>query len=62
MKLTLQDVTQKKNEFEKAGITLPSYDIEAVHKKTLEEPVWVQFWSRKYFPRIYCRTAGGSVE
>ena len=41
MKLTLQDVTQKKNEFEKAGITLPSYDIEAVHKKTLEEPVWV---------------------
>ena len=39
MKLTLQDVTQKKNEFEKAGITLPSYDIEAVHKKTLEEPV-----------------------
>ena len=36
MKLTLQDVTQKKNEFEKAGITLPSYDIEAVHKKTLE--------------------------
>ena len=34
MKLTLQDVTQKKNEFEKAGITLPSYDIEAVHKKT----------------------------
>lgn len=37
MKLTLQDVTQKKNEFEKAGITLPSYDIEAVHKKTLED-------------------------
>ena len=36
MKLTLQDVTQKKNEFEKACITLPSYDIEAVHKKTLE--------------------------
>ena len=36
MKLTLQDVTQKKNEFEKVGITLPSYDIEAVHKKTLE--------------------------
>ena len=49
MKLTLQDVTQKKNEFEKAGITLPSYDIEAVHKKTLEEPVWVHFGAGNIF-------------
>ena len=49
MKLTLQDVTQKKNEFEKACITLPSYDIEAVHKKTLEEPVWVHFGAGNIF-------------
>ena len=49
MKLTLQDVAQKKNEFEKAGITLPSYDIEAVHKKTLEEPVWVHFGAGNIF-------------
>lgn len=49
MKLTLQDVTQKKNEFEKVGITLPSYDIEAVHKKTLEEPVWVHFGAGNIF-------------
>ena len=49
MKLTLQDVTQKKNQFEKAGITLPSYDIEAVHKKTLEEPVWVHFGAGNIF-------------
>ena len=49
MKLTLQDVTQKKDEFAKAGITLPSYDIEKVHKETLENPVWVHFGAGNIF-------------
>ena len=56
MKLTLQDVTQKKNEFEKAGITLPSYDIEAVHKKTLRGALcWVHFGAGNIFRVLYCR-------
>ena len=62
MKLTLQDVTQKKNEFEKAGITLPSYDIEAVHKKTLEEPVWVHFGAGNIFHGYITGLQEGSVK
>lgn len=49
MKLTLQDVTQKREAFEAAGIKLPTYDIEAVHEATLKEPVWVHFGAGNIF-------------
>ena len=62
MKLTLQDVTQKKNEFEKAGITLPSYDIEAVHKRHLKSLYGFILEQVNIFRGYIARTAGGSVK
>ena len=44
MKLTLQDVTQnEKLNLKMAGITLPSYDIEAVHKRHLRSLYGLHF-------------------
>ena len=42
MKLTLQGIKEREG-WEKAGIVLPSYDVDAVVAKTKEEPVWVHF-------------------
>ena len=42
MKLTLQGIKDVEA-FEKAGIMLPSYDVDAVVAKTKEDPVWVHF-------------------
>ena len=42
MKLTLEGIKNAK-EWEAAGITLPSYDIEKVVENTKKAPVWVHF-------------------
>lgn len=42
MKLTLAGIKEKR-EWESAGITLPSYDIETVIEKTKNSPVWAHF-------------------
>lgn len=42
MELTLKGV-KSREEWEKAGIVLPGYDIEAVAEATRKEPVWVHF-------------------
>ena len=42
MQLTLEGLKDKA-EWEKAGIELPKYDVEAVTKKTRENPAWVHF-------------------
>lgn len=42
MKLTLTGI-QDRTAYEKAGITLPSYDAEKLQEKTKETPTWVHF-------------------
>ena len=42
MKLTYDGIKDR-NTWENAGITLPSYDPEAVSRKTKEAPIWVHF-------------------
>ena len=42
MKLTLDGIKDRQA-WEKAGIKLPGYDVEAVSKKAKEAPGWVHF-------------------
>ena len=42
MKLSIQGIKDKEA-WEKAGIKLPSYDVEKVATATKEAPVWVHF-------------------
>lgn len=42
MKLTLNGIKDRTS-WEEAGITLPSYDVEAAAERTKEAPVWVHF-------------------
>lgn len=51
MELTLAGL-KNRTDWEKAGITLPSYDIEKITKHTKEEPVWVHFGAGNIF-RIF---------
>ena len=51
MKLSLNGIKEQEA-WEKAGITLPGYDVEAVSES--EERTWLgTFRNRKYFPCIY---------
>jgi len=49
MRLTLQDIREKKTEFEKKGYRLPTFDYEAVKKNTHERPVWIHFGAGNIF-------------
>lgn len=42
MKLTIDGI-KNRTAWEKAGIALPGYDVEAVSEKAKKEPVWVHF-------------------
>ena len=42
MKLTLEGI-KNREAWEKAGITLPGYDVEKVSEKARKEPEWVHF-------------------
>ena len=42
MKLTREGI-RKKDDWTVAGIALPSYDVQAVAKRTEEAPVWLHF-------------------
>ena len=42
MKLTIEGIKDRAA-WEKAGIALPGYDVEAVSEKAKEEPGWVHF-------------------
>ena len=48
MELTLNGI-KNKEEFEKAGIKLPSFDIEKMRKNTGENPVWIHFGAGNIF-------------
>ena len=52
MKLSLNGIKEQEA-WEKAGITLPGYDVEAVSEKAKKEPGMGTFRNRKYFPCIY---------
>ena len=60
MKLTREGIKEREA-WEKAGINLPGYDVEAVTEKAKKEPGW-SFRNRKYFPCVYrwnCRWSSG---
>ena len=44
MKLTLEGIKDKQA-WNRAGIGLPSYDLETLAQRTTEAPVWVHFGS-----------------
>ena len=49
MKLSIQEIKENREAFLKAGIALPAYDIEEVHRKTAENPVWIHFGAGNIF-------------
>lgn len=51
MKLTIEGIQDRKS-WEEVGITLPTYDVEAVAKKTRQSPIWVHFGAGNIF-RIF---------
>ena len=51
MKLTLNGLKEKE-QWEKAGVALPAYDIAAVAEETKKSPVWVHFGAGNIF-RIF---------
>ena len=63
MKLTRAGIKDRAA-WEKAGITLPVYDVEAVSEKAKKELSSAKrtsmgsFWHRKHFPCIYWRNCG----
>ena len=43
MELSVRSISDEKQEWQKAGISLPDYDIEKIKENTLERPVWLHF-------------------
>ena len=70
MKLTREGIKEREA-WEKAGINLPGYDVEAVTEKAKKEPGWVHFGIGNIFSlvalitrilciyRRYCRWSSG---
>ncbi len=48
MKLTLEGLKDK-SAWEKAGVSIPTYDVAAMQKRTKKEPVWVHFGAGNIF-------------
>ena len=61
MKLTLEGI-QERNVWEKAGITLPGYDVAAASEKARKEPVWVHFGIGNIFRVFIGGIADGLLE
>lgn len=61
MKLTLEEI-QERNVWEKAGITLPGYDVAAASEKARKEPVWVHFGIGNIFRVFIGGIADGLLE
>jgi fructuronate reductase len=62
LELTMDCLKQKKADFEKAGISVPSFDIEEVRRKTREAPVWVHFGSGSLFRAYHADLAQRLLE
>ena len=61
MKLTREGIRDKAA-WDKAGITLPGYDVEAVSEKAKKEPVWVHFGIGNIFRVFIGGIADGLLE
>ena len=61
MKLTLEGI-QERTVWEKAGITLPGYDVAAASEKARKEPVWVHFGIGNIFRVFIGGIADGLLE
>ena len=61
MKLTRAGIKDRAA-WEKAGITLPGYDVEAVSEKAKKEPVWVHFGIGNIFRVFIGGIADGLLE
>ena len=61
MKLTMQGIKERK-EWEKAGITLPGYDVKKVSEEAKKEPVWVHFGIGNIFRIFIGGIADGLLE
>ena len=57
MKLTLEGIKDRKV-WEEAGISLPSYDVEAVAEATREKTCVGALWCGQHFPHFYRRHSG----
>jgi fructuronate reductase len=62
LELTKQCVTGRKEDFEKAGVRLPVFDIDAVQKATFERPVWVHFSVGNLFKAFHACLAQRLIE
>lgn len=61
MKLSLNGIKEQEA-WEKAGITLPGYDVEAVSEKAKKEPGWVYFGIGNIFRVFIGGIADGLLE
>ena len=61
MKLTVNGIRNRET-WEKAGITLPGYDVETVSEKTKKEPKWVHFGIGNIFRIFIGGIADGLLE
>ena len=61
MKLTLEGI-KNREAWEKAGITLPGYDVEKVSEKARKEPEWVHFGIGNIFRILIGGMADGLLE
>ena len=61
MKLTLEGI-KNREAWEKAGITLPRYDVEKVSEKARKEPEWVHFGIGNIFRIFIGGIADGLLE
>lgn len=61
MKLTISGIKEREP-WEKAGIVLPGYDVEAVSEKARKEPEWVHFGIGNIFRIFIGGIADGLLE
>jgi fructuronate reductase len=62
LELTLRCLKEKKAEFERAGVRVPAFDIEAVREKTRAAPVWAHISSGNLFKGYHSALAQRIIE
>jgi fructuronate reductase len=62
LELTRQCIANHKEDFEKAGIRLPRFDIDAVRKAGFERPAWVHFSVGNLFKAFHASLAQRLIE
>lgn len=62
MKLTLQELKEKKEDFKKAQVGIPSYDIQKIRQNTYTSPIWLHFGAGNIFRAFIARIADTLLE